>query len=78
MPRSLPRSVSNPVIALTRLAPLHRINDPASKVLEQIGNIPDGVTVRKEVPAAGAVAVVIEPRAEDEVGGDKEEEAARR
>jgi hypothetical protein len=31
--------------------------------------------VRKQVPAAGAVAVVVEPGAEDEVGRDGEEEA---
>jgi hypothetical protein len=31
--------------------------------------------MRKEVPAAGAVAVVVEPRAENEVGGNCEEEA---
>lgn len=31
--------------------------------------------MREEIPTTGAVAVVVEPRAEDEVGSDAEEEA---
>lgn len=32
--------------------------------------------MREEIPAAGAVAVVVEPAAEDEVCGNAEEDAA--
>lgn len=34
--------------------------------------------MREEVPAPGAVAVVVEPGAEDEVGGDAEEDTGGR
>lgn len=54
---------------------LQRVPDPARKVLQDIGNIADSVAVREEIPAASAVAVVVEPGAEDEVGGDDHEQA---
>lgn len=43
--------------------------------MENIRDVTDGVAVRKKVPAARAVAVIVEPRAEDEVGGDTQEES---
>lgn len=46
-------------------------------VLEDIGDIADGVTMREEIPPTGAVAIVVEPGAEDEVGGDAEEDTGR-
>jgi hypothetical protein len=42
-----------------------RTNDPPRPVLEQIRQVSDRVAVREEVPAAGTVAVVVEPGAED-------------
>lgn len=54
------------------------VEHPLNPVLEDIWNVAQGVTVREKVPAAGAVAVVVQPRAEDEVCGDGEEETSRR
>lgn len=48
-----------------------------SPLLEQIRHVADGVTVRQQIPASCAVAVVVEPAAEDEIGGYAEEEAVR-
>jgi hypothetical protein len=61
-------------IATPTPATLHSLEDLTSKVLCNVRYIADSVAVRKEIPAAGAVAVVIEPGAEDEVGCDTEEE----
>lgn len=46
---------------------LHRVHHPPSPVLEEVGNVSQCITVRQQVPAPRAVAVVIEPGAEDEV-----------
>jgi len=67
--------VSHSTIPTPTSRGLHRTNDLPPKVLKDIRNIADRVAVRKEVPAAGAVAVVVEPGAEDEVGSGREEEA---
>jgi hypothetical protein len=48
-------------------ASLNGLEDLAAEVLSNIRNVADGITVREQVPTAGAVAVVVEPRAEDEV-----------
>ena len=48
-------------------APLNGLKDLAAEVFGNVRHIADGVAMREQVPAAGAVAVVIEPRAEDEV-----------
>jgi hypothetical protein len=53
---------------------LQRVDHSLEPVLEEIGHVPDGVAVREKIPASGTVAVVVEPRAEDEVGSGTEEE----
>lgn len=47
---------------------MHGVEDAAGPVLDEVGDVADGVAVGEEVPTAGAVAVVVEPGAEDEVG----------
>jgi hypothetical protein len=54
-------------IATPAPAPLNGLEDLAAKIFSNVGNVTDGITVREQVPATGAVAVVVEPRAEDEV-----------
>lgn len=53
---------------------LQRVDHPPQPVLEDIRNIAQSVAVWQQIPAASAVAVVVQPRAEDEVGGDAEED----
>ena len=55
---------------------LYGVEDPPGPVLEKVGDIANRVTVRQQIPTAGAVAVVVEPGAEDEVGRRAEEDAA--
>lgn len=55
---------------------LDGLEDLTPEVLCNVGHVADGVAMREEVPAAGAVAVVVEPRAEDEIGCDTEEETS--
>lgn len=62
-------------IPAPRPRPLKRVDHPLHPVLQDVRDIADGVGVREEVPAAGSVAVVVEPRAEDEVCGGAEEDA---
>jgi hypothetical protein len=54
-------------VATPAPAPLNGLEDLAAEVLSNVRNVADGITVREQVPTAGAVAVVVEPRAEDEV-----------
>jgi hypothetical protein len=56
----------------------HRTDHFSRPVLEQIWDISDGVAVGEEIPTSGAVAVVVEPRSEDQVGGYTEKEAVKR
>ena len=56
---------------------LYCAHHPPSPVLHQIWNVANGVAVGQKIPAPCAVAVVVQPRAEDEVCGDAEEEAGR-
>lgn len=56
---------------------LQRVDDPAHPILEDVRNVTNRVGVRKQVPAAGTVAVVVEPGAEDEVGRDGKEDTTR-
>lgn len=51
------------------------LEDLAPEVLGDIGHVADSVAVGKKIPATGAVAVVVQPGAEDEVGCDAKEEA---
>lgn len=53
---------------------LNRVDDLAPKVLENIGDVADRVAVGEEVPSASAVAVIVEPGAENEVGGGNEKQ----
>lgn len=64
---------SNRAVTTSRPAPLQRIDDPPQPVLEKVRNVTEGVAVREKVPATGTVAVVVEPGAENKVGGDAEE-----
>jgi hypothetical protein len=54
---------------------LHSSSDLARKVLCNVRDITDRIAVGQQVPAASAVAVVVEPGSEDKVGGYGEEEA---
>lgn len=47
---------------------LDGLEDLTPKVLRNVWHVADGIAVRKKVPAASTVAVVVEPRAKDEVG----------
>ena len=71
-----PFSRSNSRITAPTPTPLHRLENLTPKVLSDVGHVADGVAVGEQVPAAGAVAVVVEPGAENEVGCDAEEEAS--
>ena len=62
-------------VAAPTAAALDRVEHPADPVLQQVGHVAEGVAVREQVPAAGAVARVVEPGAEDEVRCDGEKEA---
>lgn len=66
---------SDSTVAPATSAPLYRVKHPPSPVLEQVRDVADSVAVGDEVPASGPVAVVVEPRAEDEVGRGSEEDA---
>ena len=52
------------------------VDHAANPVFEEVRDVTKGIAMREEVPAPGAVAVVVEPGAEDEVGGDAEEEGS--
>jgi hypothetical protein len=45
--------------------------------LEKIRDIPDSIAVRKEVPSAGTIAIIVEPGAENKVSSDAEEETTQ-
>lgn len=51
------------------------VHHPSEPILEYIRHVPNRVTMRKQIPSPSTVAVVVEPRAEDEVRGDAKEEA---
>lgn len=52
---------------------MQSIDHTTEPVLEEVRDIADGVAVGEEIPATGAVTVVVEPGAEDEIGSDAEE-----
>ncbi len=62
-------------IAPSAPAPGNGTDHLSRPVLEQVGNVSDGVAVGQEIPAPCAVAVVVEPGAKDQVGGYAEEKA---
>lgn len=55
-------------------AALHRIEHPPDPILEQVWNVAERVRVREQIPAAGAIPVVVEPRPKDEIRRDGEED----
>jgi hypothetical protein len=54
---------------------LYDAYDFAPQILHHVRDVTDSVAVGKKVPTTGAIAVVVEPGAEDEVRGGSEEEA---
>lgn len=44
-----------------RVSTFHPTNNVTGKVLDNVGQVADRVAVRNEVPASGAVAVVVKP-----------------
>lgn len=65
-------------VTTSRATTLKRAGDAAAKVLDEVGQVANGVTVGNGIPAASAVTLVVEPAAEDEVGGDGEEKTGER
>jgi hypothetical protein len=57
---------------------LQCVDHASDPVFEEVGDVAEGIAVREKVPATGAVAVVVEPGAEDEVGGDAEEDTKKK
>lgn len=66
---------SDSAIASATASALDGVEHPARPVLEEVGNVAQSVAVGEEVPASCAVAVVVEPRAEDQVCGNAKEDA---
>lgn len=62
-------------ISSAAAAPLYRVEHTPRPVLEQIGDVTDGVSVGQEIPAPSPVAVVVEPRSEDQIGGGPQKDA---
>lgn len=65
---------SNSTVSTPRATPLQCVDHATDPILEDIRDVTDGVAVGEEVPTTGTVAVVVEPGAENEVGGDAQEE----
>lgn len=59
----------NSAIPTSRASRLHSVEHTSSPILDKVWQVLDGVGVWKCLPAAGTVAVVVEPGAEDEVSG---------
>ena len=74
-PRSSARTILHGAVAASAPAPLHQPDDAPHPVLEQVRYVADGVAVREQVPPPRPVAVVVEPRAEDEVRRRAQEHA---
>lgn len=74
----LPASNLYRAISPPRAAALYRIDHPPRPVAEQIRQVADRLGMGDEVPAAGGVSVVIQPRAKDQVCGDCEEKSKSR
>lgn len=71
-PRSLDGAISSPAASA-----LNSVQHPACPVLEEVGNIAEGIAMGEQIPASCAVAVVVEPRAENEVCRDAKEDATK-
>jgi hypothetical protein len=73
MPTRLYRAVP-----ASRAGPLQCVDHASDPVFEEIGDVAEGIAVWEKVPSTGAVAVVVEPRTEDEVCGDAEEDTSKK
>lgn len=58
---AVPRNLSDGTVTASTARALYDIHDLAPDILDDVGNVADGVTMGKQIPAAGAVAVVVEP-----------------
>lgn len=65
-------------VTTSRATALKRAGDAAAKVLDEVGQVANGIAVGNGIPAASTVTFVVEPAAEDEVGGDGEEKAGEK
>lgn len=65
---------SHSSISSSASAALYGTHDLPREVFCNVWDVADRVAVRKKVPASSAIAVVVEPRAKDEVSSDGEEE----
>jgi hypothetical protein len=54
-------AISYRCIATPTSTPLYSVDDPAHPVFEEVWDISDRITVRKKIPAASSVSVVVEP-----------------
>lgn len=71
----MPWSFLHRTVPTSRSGALQGINDPTAPVLEEVWHVANRIAVREEIPASSAVAVVVEPGAEDEVCRNAEEDA---
>lgn len=68
--RSLDGAISSPAASA-----LYCVQHPACPVFEKVGNVAESVAMGEQIPTPCAVAVVIKPRAENEVCRDAKEDA---
>lgn len=54
---------------------LYGIENPPAPVLKKVGDILNRVTVRQQIPAPGAITVVVEPGPKDQVRRSTKEHA---
>jgi hypothetical protein len=67
---------SHSAVATAASRALDCVEHGACPVLEEVGNVADSIAMGHEVPSTRAVSGVVQPGAEDQVGGDSEESAA--
>ena len=70
----LARLASYCTVPTSTAAALNGSDDSSSPVLQEIWQVSDRVSVRKEVPSACSMAAVIQPGSEDEVGRNRQED----
>jgi len=61
-------------VPASRMTSLHGTNNLPKPILQYIGDVTDCITMREEIPSTGAISVVVQPGAENEVGEDGEED----
>lgn len=64
-------------VAAPGTSALYRVENPPRPVLEEVGNIAYSVAVRQQIPSAGTITVVVEPRPKDQVRSSTKEYAGR-